>query len=191
MKLEKTVESARVRLVPYEPQHVPKYNGWMKDQFLQETTASEPLSLEEEYQMQRNWEADQDKFTFLIVDKQRSENSVEGMVGDINIFYHDEEDRTNAEIDVMIAEKDARGKGLGLESVIAMLRFAGEEMGIKSFEVKISFDNEASLHLFRDKLLFEEVSRSDVFEEITLRKVFDPSWIASFNLPYSVQSLSS
>lgn len=37
------------------------------------------------------------------------------MVGDINIFYHDEEDRTNAEIDVMIAEKDARGKGLGLE----------------------------------------------------------------------------
>lgn len=72
-----------------------------------------------------------------------------------------------------------------------MLRFAGEEMGIKSFEVKISFDNEASLHLFRDKLLFEEVSRSEVFEEITLRKVFDPSWIASFNLPYTVQSLSS
>ena len=67
-----------------------------------------------------------------------------------------------------------------------MMRFSHEEMGVETFEVKISFGNEASLHLFRDKLSFEEVSRSDVFEEVTLRKTFDAVWIDSFGLPFVV-----
>ena len=46
--------------VPYLEEHVPIYHCWMKSDFLQEMTASEPLSLEEEYQMQKSWREDND-----------------------------------------------------------------------------------------------------------------------------------
>lgn len=51
----------RVALVPYRPEHVERYHEWMKDSYLQETTESEPLTLEEEYAMQRSWAEDEDK----------------------------------------------------------------------------------------------------------------------------------
>ncbi|KAK9760697.1 hypothetical protein K7432_014998 [Basidiobolus ranarum] len=49
-----------VVLVPYKQEHVERYHEWMKSPFLQEMTASEPLSLEEEYEMQRTWHTDDD-----------------------------------------------------------------------------------------------------------------------------------
>lgn len=42
------------------PPHAPQYNAWMQDPFLQEATASEPLTLQEEYEMQASWWADED-----------------------------------------------------------------------------------------------------------------------------------
>ncbi|TYJ55518.1 hypothetical protein B9479_003790 [Cryptococcus floricola] len=42
----------KVILVPYRAEHVPEYHEWMKSPELLELTASEPLSLEEEYEMQ-------------------------------------------------------------------------------------------------------------------------------------------
>ncbi|KAJ3267937.1 hypothetical protein HDV01_003714 [Terramyces sp. JEL0728] len=53
--------SKDVVLVPYTKEHVPIYHEWMKDPFLQEMTASEPLSLEEEYEMQQSWYEDEKK----------------------------------------------------------------------------------------------------------------------------------
>jgi hypothetical protein len=47
-----------VYLVPYSKAHVPIYHAWLKDPFLQQVTASEPLSLEEEYVMQQDWRDD-------------------------------------------------------------------------------------------------------------------------------------
>jgi len=41
----------------------------MKDPALQEATASEPLTLAEEYDMQRKWAEDEDKCTFILLDK--------------------------------------------------------------------------------------------------------------------------
>lgn len=43
----------RVVLRPYRRWHVPRYSEWMGDEALREATASERLTLDEEYAMQR------------------------------------------------------------------------------------------------------------------------------------------
>jgi hypothetical protein len=49
------IRGQRVVLVPYRQEHVELYHAWMQDATLQELTASEPLTLEEEHDMQRSW----------------------------------------------------------------------------------------------------------------------------------------
>ncbi|KAF9573060.1 N-acetyltransferase 9, partial [Lunasporangiospora selenospora] len=46
-------------LVPYLKRHVEHYNKWMQSPELLEMTASEPLTIEEEYEMQRSWREDE------------------------------------------------------------------------------------------------------------------------------------
>uniref|UniRef100_A0A8C7X8Z8 N-acetyltransferase 9 n=1 Tax=Oryzias sinensis TaxID=183150 RepID=A0A8C7X8Z8_9TELE len=101
------LEGQRVLLVPYNAEHVPRYHEWMKSPELQQLTASEPLTLEQEYDMQRSWREDDDKCTFIILDTQKwADPSVDEetcMLGDVNIFLTDSTDPSLAELEVMIA----------------------------------------------------------------------------------------
>ena len=74
----------------------------MQDADLQAATASEPLSMTEEYDMQRSWRTDNDKLTFIVCHSRESENvsqTVRGsqddrperMIGDINLFLFEPE----------------------------------------------------------------------------------------------------
>ncbi|KAL6287230.1 hypothetical protein ACE6H2_011620 [Prunus campanulata] len=169
-----SLEGGRVILVPYMKEHVPKYHEWMQDPALLQATGSEPLTLDQEYQMQLTWTQDPNKQTFIVLDKQlvvgefnHGQPHVEAMVGDVNLYMNDLDDPQMAEIEIMIAEPKSRGKGLGKESALMMMAFAVENLGIHIFRAKIGELNGASLSLFR-KLGFEETSYSEIFKEVTL-----------------------
>ncbi|XP_078426939.1 alpha/beta-tubulin-N-acetyltransferase 9 isoform X3 [Cetorhinus maximus] len=153
MRLNEEVElqGRLVALVPYGAGHVPRYHQWMKSEELQKLTASEPLTLEQEYQMQRSWREDADKCTFIVLDKLRWVSGLcteeDCMVGDVNLFLTDPEDTTVAEIEIMIA--------------------GVTKLGIKKFQAKINLENTISIAMFQN-FHFKEVSISDMFQEVTL-----------------------
>lgn len=164
----------RVILVPYMKEHVPKYHAWMQDPGILQATASEPLTLDQEYEMQLSWSQDILKHTFIVLDKDlivgdfvHGQPYTQAMVGDVNIFMNDLDDSHIAEIEIMIAESKSRGKGLAKESVLLMMAFAVKTFGILIFHAKIGESNDASLNLFQ-KLEFKKTSYSEIFKEVTL-----------------------
>ncbi|KAH8772721.1 GNAT domain-containing protein [Diaporthe sp. PMI_573] len=142
--------SGRVLLVPYDRHHVPAYHLWMSDQDIQEATASEPLTMEEEYENQQSWRESHDKLTFILCKPVDISNepdpfvqagvvdSPEKMIGDINFFLYPLDDETEdhgtntrgghpsycvGEIDIMVASQDDRGKGLGKAAVSTFMHY--------------------------------------------------------------------
>ncbi|XP_057792950.1 GCN5-related N-acetyltransferase 9 isoform X2 [Salvia miltiorrhiza] len=169
-----SIVGERVILVPYMKEHVPRYHVWMQDPAILQATASEPLTLDQEYEMQLSWVQDPLKQTFIVLDKElvvgdfnHGEPHTEAMVGDVNIFMNDLDDPQIAEVEIMIAEQKSRGKGLAKESILLMIAFAVKNFGIHNFRAKIGLANEASLNLFK-KLGFMEASCSEIFKEVTL-----------------------
>ncbi|KAJ2159342.1 hypothetical protein GGF46_003089 [Coemansia sp. RSA 552] len=155
-------------LVPYEKEHVPRYHEWMKSPFLQEMTGSEPLSIEEEYDMQQSWRRDSDKCTFIILSKDPHQatpadcnihdNST--MLGDVNFYLNNHDNPHEAELEVMIAEESAAGKGVATEVLHLMMHYAIYDVGVTDFVVRIKDTNDASIHIFTNKLGFCETERS-------------------------------
>uniref|UniRef100_A0A182NI21 N-acetyltransferase domain-containing protein n=1 Tax=Anopheles dirus TaxID=7168 RepID=A0A182NI21_9DIPT len=185
------IKGTRVILVPYEKKHVEKYHQWMQSEELQELTASEPLSLEEEYQMQSSWREDNDKCTFLILDAHRyaeTQDEIGALVGDTNIFLKsspgeaptDPTTQTSAsvgEIEIMIAEPAARQRGLGWEATVLMLLYGVEHLHIERY-VAITKDTNAKAMRMFGRMQFDETLRTPVFQEVTFERAVDAEWIA-------------
>ncbi|OJJ44642.1 hypothetical protein ASPZODRAFT_705466 [Penicilliopsis zonata CBS 506.65] len=137
------ISTSAVLLVPYSKWHVPQYHEWMKDEEIQEATASEPLTLEEEYAMQQSWRSDADKLTFItchpVEPSQQQQpltdyhDSPDRMVGDINLFLRidDGEEGTSppqiiGEVELMVAEKRNQRRGFGRASLLVFLRYIAD-----------------------------------------------------------------
>ena len=120
----------------------------MQDPDLQTATASEALSLDEEYAMQRSWRTDRDKLTFIVCLPLSPTTSLESvqagehdaadrMIGDINLFLFiadTEDDETNpsevsptalvvGEIELMIARKDFHRQGYGRAALLTFMHY--------------------------------------------------------------------
>lgn len=157
---------SQVELVPYEHKFVERYHQWMQDAFLLEMTASEPLTLEEEYDMQKSWREDKEKCTFILLSTNENtktdshDSEINRMVGDVNLFLHDryyewvdddqvDREEKNAEVDIMVAETSLRGRGIGTEAVELMIWYGVTQLGITRFFAKINEANHSSIHLFK------------------------------------------
>ncbi|KAF8577561.1 hypothetical protein K439DRAFT_1418141 [Ramaria rubella] len=189
-----------VVLVPYRPEHVETYHMWMLSPELRELTASEPLTLEEEHQMQRNWQTDADKLTFIILARShlivsgtsmnvdpntiptREEILTFPMIGDVNLFLketHQDGDE-EVEAEVMIADTAYRRKGVAQSALHLLFHYATSSSGPlhippERLIVRIGETNAASIRLF-EKLSFHVTKRVPVFQEVELRYRGDGTW---------------
>ncbi|KZV75300.1 hypothetical protein PENSPDRAFT_624732 [Peniophora sp. CONT] len=189
------IVSDRVVLVPYRKEHVPKYNEWMQDPELQEQTASEPLTLDEEYAMQRTWAEDDDKLTFIILARlpadegELTDEALRAlpMAGDVNLFFKGKEgdEDFEVEVEIMIAEKEFRRQHLAHTAASLMLAYATHAppsdhspLPVRNqmrFVARISQKNDASIALFR-KLGFFITKTVEVFEEVEMRYMKSGFW---------------
>ncbi|KAI6037674.1 GNAT domain-containing protein [Pisolithus marmoratus] len=158
MITDAVIKGDKVVLVPYREEHVEKYHQWMSDPRLLTLTASEPLTLEEEYEMQKC-------------------SSTFPMVGDVNLFLkgHPSDEDFEAEVEIMIAESDYRRRGLALEALQLMLSYAtGSPSAFMcqplSQVIRVARDNRPSISLF-EKLRFSIVRVVQVFDEVEMRFV--------------------
>uniref|UniRef100_A0A914DE62 N-acetyltransferase domain-containing protein n=1 Tax=Acrobeloides nanus TaxID=290746 RepID=A0A914DE62_9BILA len=113
----------------------------MESEELRTLTASERLTLEQEYEMQKKWREDEDKCTFIILSKQlfeETQNELESMIGDVNIFFTPE----GSELEVMIAEPRFRGCGIGKEAICLMIRYSDEVLKRRNFHACLSKEAE-------------------------------------------------
>ncbi|RLN48388.1 hypothetical protein BBJ28_00006831 [Nothophytophthora sp. Chile5] len=103
-------------------------------------TASEPLSLEEEYAMQRSWREDAKSMGLtLLIDF--PSGACEGMAGDVNIFFNDYEDPHVCEMEIMIAEEKYRRKGFAEEAVKLMMAYGRNTPSLSTCMSVVMRDN--------------------------------------------------
>ncbi|KAM9980478.1 hypothetical protein ACTFIZ_007845 [Dictyostelium cf. discoideum] len=171
----------KVILVPYKKKHVEKYWKWMQNEEIREQTASEELTIEEEFENQESWFRDEHKITFIILDKDllldnkkdsngySNENDIKSMIGDVNIFFNQYEDEGTAELEVMIAESSSRRKGLAREALSIIMGYGIEYLSTitKKYIVKIGESNHASIQMFKS-MNFKQIGSVNVFKEILL-----------------------
>lgn len=157
-------------MVPYRSEHVPRYHEWMKSPYLQEMTGSEPLTFDQEYEMQKSWRQDQDKCTFIILSGTQDIHDSQRMIGDVNFYLNNPHNPHEAELEVMIAEDQYSGKGVATEALRLMMHYAVDQVSVTEFVVRIKETNLASIHIFESKFGFKETERSRAFKEVTLRR---------------------
>ena len=105
-----------------------------------------------------------DKYVLYPINIHYINPSIARMAGDVNIFCQFLE-KSEAEIEIMIAEQDCRRKGLGMIAVKLMMEFARKELGKTRFISKISQKNVPSIKLF-EKLGYKLWKNVEVFNEV-------------------------
>jgi RimJ/RimL family protein N-acetyltransferase len=150
------IEGTRIMLVPYLKEHVPLYHSWLSDPEMQTLTGTDPTTLQEEYEYQKDWDSSNDRITKLI--------EVDGvLIGDINLFKNNQLNSDCMwEVNIMIVKEEHRGHGYASEALELVLK----EHHINNVMAKVHKDNQASINFFRKH--FQQITdEPDVFGNIT------------------------
>jgi len=83
------------------------------------------------------------------------ENEEEGLIGSANLVEINWKDR-NAFTGMMLGDTNNRSKGYGTDTVMAIMRYAFEELGLERLDTTIIEYNKPSLKLYCDKCAWEK-----------------------------------
>jgi len=81
-----------------------------------------------------------------------------GVIGSANLVDIDWKNK-NAFHGMMLGDKDIRGKGYGVETVMTIMRYAFEELGLNRLDGSMIEYNEASLKMYIEKCGWKEEGR--------------------------------
>ena len=81
-----------------------------------------------------------------------------GIIGTTNLVNINWKDR-NAFTGLMIGEQQHRSKGYGTDTVMTIMKYAFQELGLERLDTTIIEHNEASLHLYIDRCGWKEEGR--------------------------------
>ncbi|TQS37780.1 hypothetical protein Golomagni_01735 [Golovinomyces magnicellulatus] len=182
------ISSSKVLLVPYEKRHVETYHEWMNSKEIQEATASESLTLNEEYLMQESWRHDHDKLTFVICRPPSTHikkvvagthDATHLLLGDVNLFLFAAQQHDNCcigELELMVAPLEARRHGYGRAAILCFLYYIQTHLDQLMTEYCGSKNSDSkTMHLLylRVKIHSENINSIKLFESIGFHRVSD------------------
>jgi RimJ/RimL family protein N-acetyltransferase len=201
------LSTPKLLLVPYKAHHVPAYHGWMQDPSLLASTASEPLTLEEEYAMQRSWRNDRDKLTFIICLPISLETTPNGtikggeldtsarMLGDINLFLFPSETSgedgnetadqgLQGEIELMVADHEHQRKGFGRAALVTFLYYVLMNWSSISNEYLPNAPTEKNDHLEYLRVRINETNDRSIklFQSVGFEQVKEANYFGEVEL---------
>ncbi|KAK0739248.1 GNAT domain-containing protein [Apiosordaria backusii] len=185
MKLNEhtAISTPSLLLVPYEAHHVPTYHQWMEDPQIQEATASEPLTLQEEYENQLSWRTSTDKLTFIICSPlplpsehhpplatnpdtiktvPQDADTPPKMLGDINLFLYPSEDSSSSSSPAPPIPKEVVGE---VDIMIASPEHRGKGLGEKATRAFIGYIWENKEEIMKEYISDKIDDGVDVGEE--------------------------
>ena len=173
------------------------YGALIRSQAIQAATASEPLSLAEEYAMQQSWRNDGDKLTFITCKPlpditasviSTTHDASSRMVGDINLFLARDEgnaDHIIGELELMVVRKEQQRKGYGRASLVAFTNYVLTHQTAIMREYTGSYGSTTKLQLecLRVKVGQDNFRSITLFESIGFKKLTEsPNYFGEFEL---------
>jgi len=183
-------------------------------QAIQLATASEPLTLDEEFSMQQSWREDSDKLTFIICKplpdrsvattiKANTFDSSSEMIGDVNMFISMDKEKLEdgqveiiGELELMVAESKQQHNGYGRSALLTFLYYvlANEKTILAEFlESHTEVDYLPSrFSCFSAKIGKDNTRSLSLFESLAFKKVFsEPNFFGEFELRHDSLTLET
>jgi len=198
MKRTTCIFGNEIVLVPYQHEHVARYHEWMSNPELLELTASEQLTLEQEYKMQKEWADDDKKCTFIILERCR----VTGIPSAIEKLENKRQKNSRSDpssthlslfpilfkddgfvfrnVDAMVGDVNLFLSDIDEDDdiderkcslPISVTSACQRKQGVQRFFVKISESNFASRQMFDRVLKFKQCHYAKCFQEYELEFV--------------------
>ena len=148
------INGKKVLLRAIEEKDLPQLHKWANDPEIWHFLASWHFPLSE--QDHKKW------FANLSAGSSDQRFAIEapdlGLIGTANLVNINWKDR-NAFHGMMLGDKDIRGKGYGTDTIMAIMRYAFEELGLKRLDGSMIEHNAASLAVYLKKCGWKEEGR--------------------------------